>query len=238
MVDVVGPAPDFIVLGGDVVCTFVFDSSTGPTEATATSATYAGLYGWVEFSATEVRLLYDVTLIITNDATGPFERYDYIFRGVTDAGWEVVHSAYGTHPSFVPSLALPTVSPPWPPEPDGFAAGYIDVRGPATEWYAYSDAWEWFNVLATPPDAGRPSIIKQPASEIVTPGKTAKFDVKVSSSTPVIFQWLKNNLPVTGATSNKLKIKKATSDDTGTYRVLIGNDSGVVVSEPALLTLN
>lgn len=235
MVGATGPVPDSIPLGSWVHCSFIFDQSEPPIATTATSATYGGLYGTVVFDAGIVHLLYDVTLRITNDPVAAI--FDYFFSGVTADGWTITHYAYASHASFVPSLALPTVTPSWPPEPDSFAAGYVDVVGVNREWATYSDAGAWFTVDLFTPPAGAPAITQQPVSESVKLGKMAKFDVKASSPTPLFYQWLKDGLPIPDESSRKLIIKKSTAADAGSYSVLLWNDAGVVVSESAELAL-
>lgn len=180
IVGTTGPAPEILSPEGAVVdYTFVFDSAVGPTSTTAYSATYAGVDGLVGFGPSDVRTLSSVTLTITNDPnTGS---YDYIFVGFTADGWKVVHSATSTSPDFVPSLSLPTSSPPWPPD-DAFAAGYVDVHGPDNAWAAYSDAEPWFNVnvlaLANRATGGTASASKQ---KLPNEGATRAFDGSAST---------------------------------------------------------
>ncbi|HEY0946936.1 MAG TPA: immunoglobulin domain-containing protein [Opitutaceae bacterium] len=236
MIGVQGPVPEvFLSFEEWVYLTFVFDPAMPPVAQSATSATYAGLYGIAELGSGGVYLLFDVTLRITRDPTVFSGDYHYMFSGVSADGWTFTHFAYGEDPAFVPNLNLPTTTPPgWP---DFYAAGYVDVIGPDEAWHAYSDAGGWFLAGLAPVEPDAPSITAQPRSESVRPGKTAKFDVSASSAFPLSYQWLKDGLPLPGQTARKLKIKNATTADGGIYRVVLWNEAGVVVSEAAELTL-
>ncbi len=51
------------------------------------------------------------------------------------------------------------------------------------------------------------------------------------------FQWRKDGTPIAGATQRTYRINAVTPQDAGTYEVLITNPCGLVVSDPATITV-
>ncbi|MEN9974335.1 MAG: hypothetical protein RLZZ282_341, partial [Verrucomicrobiota bacterium] len=81
-----------------------------------------------------------------------------------------------------------------------------------------------------------PTITSQPLSVIVRLGvdsTNVSFDVKASNATS--YQWLKNGIEMIGATTEVLNIPNVTTQDGGSYSVVIKNDFGVVKSKVASL---
>ena len=84
-----------------------------------------------------------------------------------------------------------------------------------------------------------PSIITQPSSQIVTAGHTATFSVVASGTAPLSYQWQKNQVNITGATSASYTTPATTSADNGTsFRVTATNPVTSVTSNAATLTVN
>ena len=84
-----------------------------------------------------------------------------------------------------------------------------------------------------------PSIITQPTSQTVMAGQTATFAVAGSGSAPLSYQWHKNGVAVSGATSAIYTTPvTATSDSGSQFSVAVGNSSGSVTSNTATLTVN
>lgn len=164
-----GPAPaELTPISSEVGVgyVFAFDDADGPIATTATSATYAGIYGLVILPDSGAKLLHDVTLTIDLDPAGTWR--SYFFVGYTDEGWRVTHDAFSDSPDFVPDLALPTTRPAAPPV--GFyAASYFDIYGPSLSWHVFSDAEDWFDVrvltLANRATGGTATASKQKAPE-------------------------------------------------------------------------
>jgi len=52
------------------------------------------------------------------------------------------------------------------------------------------------------------------------------------------YQWLKDGVPITGATSNEFTIAHATGGDQGTYRLRVQNGSDMIVSLGAILSVD
>ncbi len=79
----------------------------------------------------------------------------------------------------------------------------------------------------------------QPDSTAACVGAEAGFTVVASGGTGTItYQWRKNGTPIGGATSSSLMISPVAPGDAGTYDVVVTNDCGSVISDPALLTVN
>jgi hypothetical protein len=84
-----------------------------------------------------------------------------------------------------------------------------------------------------------PSITTQPASQTVTAGQTASFSVAATGTAPLSYQWKKNNLAISGATSSGYTTPATTSSDNGAlFTVVVSNTAGSVTSIAATLTVN
>ncbi len=84
-----------------------------------------------------------------------------------------------------------------------------------------------------------PSISTQPASQTVTAGQTATFNVTATGTAPLSYQWWKNSVAISGATSSTYTTPATTSSDSGAqFTVLVSNTIGSVTSSPAILTVN
>jgi hypothetical protein len=87
----------------------------------------------------------------------------------------------------------------------------------------------------------RPAV--SPAALGVADGSTVRFNVDPGCGGSFSYQWLKNSSPLTnggtvfGATSGTLTLTGLTADDGGSYAVQVMNISGVITSEPAVLTV-
>jgi hypothetical protein len=84
-----------------------------------------------------------------------------------------------------------------------------------------------------------PSITTQPSSQTVTTGQTATFNVAAMGTAPLSYQWRKNGVPISGATSSTYTTPATTSSDNGAqFTVLVSNSVGSVTSNAATLTVN
>ncbi len=81
-----------------------------------------------------------------------------------------------------------------------------------------------------------PKITGQPASLTVTAGSSATFNVTTSTA-GATFQWRKNGVAISGATSATYRIESAVTSDAGTYTVVVSNSGGSATSNGALLTV-
>lgn len=82
-----------------------------------------------------------------------------------------------------------------------------------------------------------PQLLRQPAPQTVWIGDTVTFDVGVSGSQPMSYQWQKNGADLSGATNATLTIANVQSGDGGNYSVRITNVAGPASSGSALLTV-
>ena len=84
-----------------------------------------------------------------------------------------------------------------------------------------------------------PTITTQPANQTVTAGQTATFAVVAAGTAPLSYQWQKNGVNITGATSASYTTATTTTADSGsTFRVVASNSAGTVTSSAATLTVN
>jgi alpha-tubulin suppressor-like RCC1 family protein len=83
----------------------------------------------------------------------------------------------------------------------------------------------------------RPTIVTQPTSVSVNTGNTATFAVGVNGTTPMVFQWVKNGVPIPGATAAVYTVASVAAGDAGTYEVIVGNSAGAASSAVATLTV-
>ena len=75
------------------------------------------------------------------------------------------------------------------------------------------------------------------AGTVISPGQPASFSVSVASSAGCTFQWYKDNVAISGATSASYYIPSAYASDAGVYRVVVTNPVGSVSSTSATLTV-
>ncbi len=79
----------------------------------------------------------------------------------------------------------------------------------------------------------------QPAPLTTVQATSTNFSLVVwaSGSSPMTYQWYKNNVPIPGATSNQLLIPVVQLSDAGTYIAVVSNPVGAVPSNPAVLVV-
>ena len=89
------------------------------------------------------------------------------------------------------------------------------------------------------PAASAPSITSQPANQTVTAGQTATFSVTATGTAPLSYQWRKNSVNITGATSASYTTPATTAADSGsTFSVVVTNSAGSTTSSNGTLTVN
>jgi len=82
-----------------------------------------------------------------------------------------------------------------------------------------------------------PSIQTHPAGQSVNLGATVTFTVAASGDSPLTYQWQKNGINISGATSQSLTISSVQPGDQGTYNVVVSNPGGALTSNPATLAV-
>ena len=83
----------------------------------------------------------------------------------------------------------------------------------------------------------KPTISTQPKSQTVTEGNAVTFSV-TATSTGLSYQWKKDGVAISGATSASYTISSTKRSDAGSYTVTVSNTAGSVTSSAAKLTVN
>jgi len=92
--------------------------------------------------------------------------------------------------------------------------------------------------LTVNPDPA-PAITSQPASQTITAGQTATFLVTASGTAPLSYQWQKNGVAISGATSSNYTTPAETTADNGAqFAVVVSNSAGTATSNSAVITVN
>ena len=93
------------------------------------------------------------------------------------------------------------------------------------------------NITANFSTNGAPVITLQPRSQMASEFDRVFFDVRVTSQSPVTYQWQHDgvDIPATGAT---LVLNLVGHEDSGLYSVRVTNARGVTQSKPALLVVD
>ena len=82
-----------------------------------------------------------------------------------------------------------------------------------------------------------PSIITQPAGSSQCEGTDFAIALITDSDSSLIYQWTKNDVVITGKTTNALEITNISLSDAATYKCLVTNSCGSVLSQAAVLTV-
>lgn len=94
-----------------------------------------------------------------------------------------------------------------------------------------------------PPDPGpeegtAPVITVHPSSNVnVTAGQNITLSVTATSTTPMTYQWRRNGVNISGATSSSYTITNVQSGNTGAYTVVVTNSYGSTTSNTANIAL-
>lgn len=89
--------------------------------------------------------------------------------------------------------------------------------------------------VSAPPSA--PLIITQPASRNVVAGTSVSFNVVATGTAPLFYQWRKNGVALSGATSSTYTIASVVAADAGNYSVEVSNSISSVISNEAGLVV-
>ena len=115
-------------------------------------------------------------------------------------------------------------------------------------WMMDGDAYSYERSIAVPMTSahrmtavfwgGDPIITAQPTSTASMMNGTAGFHVAASGGVPLSYQWQLDGSDIPGATNANLVIAPVTTDDVGTYTVVVTNSQGSATSNPAELTID
>ncbi len=84
-----------------------------------------------------------------------------------------------------------------------------------------------------------PTITTQPANQTVSVGQTATFSVVASGTAPLTYQWKKNGIAISGATSATYTTPATVIGDNGAlFSVVVTNSASSATSNNATLTVN
>lgn len=83
----------------------------------------------------------------------------------------------------------------------------------------------------------RLQISAQPASLSLTEGDGGELSVTASGYGELSYQWFKNGSAITNATASSIRFDKITSNDAGSYYVVVYDDNGSVMSNTANITV-
>jgi sugar lactone lactonase YvrE len=81
-----------------------------------------------------------------------------------------------------------------------------------------------------------PNFTLQPASQVVAPGANVTFTVSANSSVPFTYQWLKDGVPIPGATTATLNVSNVQTANLGNYTVIATNPAGSTTSSAGVLS--
>lgn len=83
-----------------------------------------------------------------------------------------------------------------------------------------------------------PVLTSQPVLDpAVDSGGSVTFAASASGATPLNYQWLWNGSPLSGATDATLALSNVTTNQAGTYSLVVTNNSGSATSSPVTLTV-
>jgi glucose/arabinose dehydrogenase len=117
----------------------------------------------------------------------------------------------------------------------GADALYLTMGNDGNLYYLTRSTGSLFKIIYSSEEA--PQILKQPASLSVSVGQPASFSVTASGKSPLMYQWRKNGVAITGATASAFTITQTTSSHAGSYSVRVSNALGSVISDAAQLTV-
>jgi endonuclease/exonuclease/phosphatase family metal-dependent hydrolase len=92
--------------------------------------------------------------------------------------------------------------------------------------------------LTVVPFSEPPAITGEPQSQIVNAGENVAFTVQAMGAPPLTYQWRFNGAVVAGATDSTFSLFNVTTNQAGTYIVIVSNNGGSTNSQPAMLTVN
>ena len=92
--------------------------------------------------------------------------------------------------------------------------------------------------LTVTQNAQSPQITGHPQSLTVTEGQAANFSVTATGTAALRYQWQKDGVNITGATSASYSISTTSLSDVGDYWVVVSNTVGSATSNQAVLTVN
>lgn len=159
-----------------------------------------------------------------NPATGQFPTSytgKYFFADLCSGWIRVFDPATGTAADFASGIGQPVD---------------LKVGSDGSLYYLSISSGALFRVRYT---LTAPSISQGPVDQTVTLGQPASFSVTASGSTPLSYQWQRNQSNIQGATNSTYTIASTTLADSGAkFRCVVTNTTGSATSSEATLTVN
>ncbi len=150
---------------------------------------------------------------------------DYIAEVVgdtalTETGWQLIQLDLGTLAAGTHTLAL---------------GGFNNKKNASNE----STEVLIDDLLLTQPAPVSPSITTQPSNVTVTEPTAATFSVVATGGAPLSYQWRRNGVAISGATSASYTLNptSAAADNGAQFDVVVSNPGGSVTSTAAVLTV-
>lgn len=84
----------------------------------------------------------------------------------------------------------------------------------------------------------KPDISVQPESITVDAGTSGSLSVTATGAVPLTYQWQLDGTNIPGATSSTYSIADASTNNAGTYTVIVSNPNGTVTSLPVTVTVD
>jgi hypothetical protein len=84
----------------------------------------------------------------------------------------------------------------------------------------------------------RAVIVTHPVSLTINPGSPATFTVTATGTAPLLYQWRKGGVALSGGTASSYVIDPVQATDAGEYDVVVNNIVGSVTSNVAVLSVN
>ncbi len=154
----------------------------------------------------------NATLAVTATGTAPLS-YQWFKNGIAIAG------------AINATLAINDIRT---SDAGNYAVAVSNAAGSATSANA---------VLTVQPPPVPPSVTAQPQRLTVFVGGSATFSITCTGTSPLTYQWLKDNRLLTGAGSPLLTISNVQLSDAGNYVVVVSNVAGSVTSAAAVLVV-
>ncbi|PWU15848.1 MAG: hypothetical protein C5B50_14830 [Verrucomicrobia bacterium] len=115
--------------------------------------------------------------------------------------------------------------------------GGTDFNGYANG-YASGDGLLFRLAFGPPSSASPPAITSEPKNRIAPQGGPANFIVRAVSSAPVNYTWMRNGVPMAGATQSSLTVTNIQPSDSGArFSCLVSNALGSLLSSDAILNV-
>lgn len=89
------------------------------------------------------------------------------------------------------------------------------------------------NAFLLTPATGLIMMMSGPSEQIVGPGSSLTLRMQMTSSEPLTYQWMRDGLPIPGATSITLTLPGMSMSDAGHYTITVRNAMGTVANSSA-----